>query len=101
MSTIQQATSINKVKTHTDKTDWVALAWQYLFFWYFSGVIHLIILATGTAGFMGMRSAILMSTLWLIPTIIFPNKSRAIAGVIGLILLPFSLMSLGYLYIYH
>ncbi|HSH53812.1 MAG TPA: phosphoethanolamine transferase CptA [Methylotenera sp.] len=86
--------------SHT-KIDWKGLAWQYLFFWYFSGVVHLIIFATGTAGFLGIRAAIYMSTLWLIPTLLFPQQTRRIAAVIGLILLPFALTSLGYLYIYH
>lgn len=81
--------------------DWGGLVWQYLFFWYFSGVIHLIILSTGTAGFVGTRSALIFSTLWLIPSLLFPRRTKAITATIGLLLLPFSLMSLGYLSIYH
>lgn len=81
--------------------DWKGLARQYLFFWYFSGVVHLIIFATGTAGFMGTRASIYMSMLWLIPTLLFPRHTRKIAAGIGLVLLPFALTSLGYLYIYH
>ncbi|HSI37562.1 MAG TPA: phosphoethanolamine transferase CptA [Methylotenera sp.] len=86
---------------HRNKTDWAGLAWQYLYFWYFSGLLHLIILATGTAGFVGTRASLYMSTLWLVPTMLFPQHARKISAVIGLLLLPFSLMSLGYLYIYH
>ncbi|PPC94466.1 MAG: hypothetical protein CTY33_04140 [Methylotenera sp.] len=81
--------------------DWKGLGWQYLFFWYFSGVVQLIIFASGIAGFTGFRAAIYMSTLWLIPTLLFPRHTRKIAAVIGVILLPFALTSLGYLYIYH
>lgn len=81
--------------------DWGGLGWQYLFFWYFSGVIHLIILSTGTAGFVGTRSALIFSTLWLIPTLLFPQRTKVISATIGLLLLPFSLLSLGYLFIYH
>lgn len=83
------------------QTGWKNLARQYLFFWYFSGVVHLIIFATGTAGFSGLRAAFYMSALWLIPTLLFPKQTRKIAAVIGLTLLPFALTSLGYLYIYH
>lgn len=89
------------VKTNALKNDWAGLAWLYLFFWVFSGVLQLIILTTGTAGFVGTRAAIYMSALWLIPVMFFPQHTRKISAVIGLILLPFSLMSLGYLYIYH
>ena len=81
--------------------DWAGLGWQYLFFWYFSGVAQLIILLTGTAGFVGTRAALVFSTLWLVPTLLFPQKTKAISAVIGLALLPFSLLSLGYLSIYH
>lgn len=83
------------------KNDWAGLAWLYLFFWVFSGVLQLIILTTGTAGFVGTRAALYMSALWLIPVMFFPQHTRTISAIIGLILLPFSLMSLGYLYIYH
>ncbi|HYN54052.1 MAG TPA: phosphoethanolamine transferase CptA [Methylotenera sp.] len=83
------------------KNDWAGLAWLYLFFWVFSGVLQLIILSTGTAGFIGTRAAIYMSALWLIPVMFFPQHTRKISAIIGLILLPFSLMGLGYLYIYH
>ncbi len=81
--------------------DWAGLGWQYLFFWYFSGVAQLIILLTGTAGFVGTRAALIFSTLWLVPTLLFPHKARVISALIGLMLLPFSLLSLGYLSIYH
>lgn len=83
------------------KFDWAALGWQFLFFWYFSGIAQLVIQLTGTSGFAGFRQALIMSTLWLIPTLLFPNKTRAIATVLGLVLWAFSLMSLGYLFIYH
>jgi len=36
-----------------------------------------------------------------VPTLLFPHKAKAISALIGLMLLPFSLLSLGYLSIYH
>lgn len=89
--------SLNSIKNF----DWAGLGWQYLFFWYFSGVTQSIILFTGTAGFVGTRAALMMSFLWLIPMLFFPKKAKLISAVIGLFLLPFALLSLGYLYIYH
>lgn len=88
-------------KQSQTKINWKDLAWQYLFFWYFSGVVQLIIFSGGIAGFTGLRAAFYMSTIWLIPTLIFPIHTRKITAVIGLFLLPFALISLGYLYIYH
>lgn len=81
--------------------DWKALGWQYLYFWYFSGIVQLIIFAGGIAGFAGLRAAIYMSALWLIPTLLYPRHTRTITAIIGLVLLPVALTSLGYLYIYH
>jgi heptose-I-phosphate ethanolaminephosphotransferase len=80
--------------------DWAGLGWQYLFFWYFSGVVHLIIILSVTS-FLGIRAALIFSTLWLVPTLLFPRKTKVITACIGLILLPFSLLSLGYLFVYH
>jgi heptose-I-phosphate ethanolaminephosphotransferase len=81
--------------------DWKGLIWQYLFFWYFAGIIPLVTLVSGTADTIASRSAFLMSALWLAPTLIFPHKTRLISAGIGLILWPFAILSLGYYYIYR
>ncbi len=88
---------INSIKN----IDWKGLGWQYLFFWYFAGIIPLVTLFSGTADTIASRSTLLMSTLWLAPTLIFPHKTRLISAIIGLILWPFAILSLGYYYIYH
>ncbi|MES2817737.1 MAG: phosphoethanolamine transferase CptA [Pseudomonadota bacterium] len=80
--------------------DWAGLGWLFLFFWYFSGVTHLLIQLTGTSGFEGFRQAFLMSALWLIPVLLFPARARVIAGSIGLVLWLCSLIGLGYFCIY-
>ncbi|MBX9913141.1 MAG: phosphoethanolamine transferase CptA [Pseudomonadaceae bacterium] len=80
--------------------DWAGLGWLFLFFWYFSGVTHLLIQLTGTSGFENFRQALLMSTIWLIPVLLFPSKARAIAGTVGVVLWLSSLVGLGYFCIY-
>ncbi|MGY4535003.1 heptose-I-phosphate ethanolaminephosphotransferase [Pseudomonas sp. TE3786] len=80
--------------------DWAGIGWLFLFFWYFSCVPQLLIQLTGTSGFTGFRQAFLMSALWLVPVLLFPTKTRAIAGGIGLLLWAASLVSLGYFFIY-
>ena len=82
------------------KMDWAGLGWLFLFFWYFSGVTHLLIQLTGTSGFENFRQAFLMSAIWLIPVLLFPSKARAIAGTIGVVLWLCSLIGLGYFCIY-
>ena len=81
--------------------DWAGLGWLYLFFWYFSGVTHLLLQFSDATTFVGFRNALVVSLLWLLPVLAFPHKARPIAAVTGLILWFFSLFSLGYFCIYH
>lgn len=81
--------------------DWAALGWQYLFFFYFSGVIQILVKFSKTSATGGLRLALLMSVLWLIPTLLFPKKTRTITIIIGLVLWATSLISLGYFFIYR
>lgn len=81
--------------------DWKGLIWLFLFFWYFSGVTQTLIQLTGTSGFEGFREAFLLSTLWLIPVLLFPARTRWIAGVLGIVLFLCSLLSFGYFLIYQ
>ncbi len=80
--------------------DWAGFGWLFLFFWYFSGVTHLLIQLTGTTGFESFRQAFLMSAFWIIPVLLFPRQARVITGSIGLLLWACSLVSLGYFCIY-
>lgn len=79
---------------------WKALFWLLLFFWFFSTVLQAVILVTGYSGSNGIRDSLLYSSLWLIPVFLFPNKTRIIAAVIGIILWAASLCSFGYYIIY-
>lgn len=79
---------------------WKALFWLLLFFWFFSTALQAVILVTGYSGSNGIRDSLLYSSLWLIPVFLFPNKTRIIAAVIGIILWAASLCSLGYYIIY-
>jgi heptose-I-phosphate ethanolaminephosphotransferase len=81
--------------------DWKGLAWLFVFFWYFSAVTQGLIQFSGTSGFEGFRNAFLFSALWLIPVLLFPARTRLIAGVLGLVLFLCSLLSLGYFLIYQ
>lgn len=82
------------------KVDWIGLGWQFLFFWYFSGVIQLLVKLSKTSATGNFRFAMLMSLLWLIPTLLFPKKTRIITIVIGMVLWITSLISLGYFFVY-
>ena len=89
-----------QVMSGRQRWDWAGLGWLFLFFWYFSGVTHLLIQLTGTTGFASFRQAFLLSAIWLIPVLLFPARARAIAGSIGVLLWACSLVGLGYFCIY-
>lgn len=81
-------------------TDWAALGWAYLFFWYFSGVYHVLLQVFDATIFVGFRQSVIVSTLWLIPVLLFPQRTRQIAAGIGGVLWLCSLASLSYFLIY-
>lgn len=81
--------------------DWAGLIWLFVFFWYFSGITQLLIQVTDTSGFAGFRQAFVMSGIWLAPMLLFPNKTRVMAAVIGVVLWACSMASLGYFFIYQ
>ena len=84
-----------------NQTNWAALGMAYLFFWYFSGVNHLLLQLTGQTIFVGFRQSIIVSTLWLIPLVLLPNQAKLVSLSIGLVLWLASLVSLGYFFIYR
>jgi heptose-I-phosphate ethanolaminephosphotransferase len=82
------------------KAQWAGIGWLFLFFWLFSGVTQTLIFATGAAGFVGFRSALYLSLVWLVPVLLFPRWTRQISAVVGLVLWAASLVSLSYFGIY-
>ncbi|MCU7938348.1 MAG: phosphoethanolamine transferase CptA [gamma proteobacterium symbiont of Bathyaustriella thionipta] len=79
---------------------WSSFGLHYLFFFYFSGLYQIIIFASGQAGGVGLRQAILMSFLWFIPILLIPRYTRIFTGIIGSFLWVTSLVSMGYLALY-
>lgn len=62
------------------KTDWAALGIAYLFFWYFSGIHHLLLQLTGQTIFLASVESIIVSTLWLVPLLLWPNQNPPLRG---------------------
>jgi heptose-I-phosphate ethanolaminephosphotransferase len=81
--------------------NWQAFLTLYFFFFYFSGITHILLQVTDSTIFVGLRQAIYMSLLWVIPALLIPNKTKLISSVIGIILWFTSLVSLGYFCIYQ
>ncbi|MBL4761117.1 MAG: phosphoethanolamine transferase CptA [Gammaproteobacteria bacterium] len=68
----------------------------YLFFAFFSVVPQLCIYFSNSSGFVGLRQSILVSMLWLIPILIFPQRAKLIATVIGVPLWLGGITTFGY-----
>ncbi|MCU6663721.1 Phosphoethanolamine transferase CptA [compost metagenome] len=79
---------------------WKALGWALLFFWFFSSLLQVTICVSGYSGTNGLRDSLLFSSLWLIPVLLFPNRTRIIAAIIGVVLWAASLAALSYFVIY-
>ncbi|MBP5968085.1 phosphoethanolamine transferase CptA [Pseudomonas iridis] len=88
-------------KTTAAGFDWAGVLWLFVFFWYFSGITQLLIQVTGTSGFTGFRQAFVMSAIWLAPMLLFPKRTKLLAGLIGVVLWACSMASLGYFFIYQ
>ncbi|NDJ55497.1 phosphoethanolamine transferase CptA [Enterobacteriaceae bacterium 4M9] len=78
----------------------MALLWLLLYFWFFSTALQAYIMLTGYSGTTGLRDSLLYSSLWLIPVFLFPNRTRLIAAVIGVMLWLSSASALAYFVIY-
>ncbi|MCO6540048.1 MAG: phosphoethanolamine transferase CptA [Gilliamella sp.] len=85
----------------TNKFSWSALIFNILFFTYFSSALQLYIFLSGHSNAIGLRDSIIYSLIWLIPVLIFPNYTRKIATIFGLIIGFLSLVSVGYFVIYR
>lgn len=81
-------------------TDLPALLWILLYFFFFSGVLQLLIMGTEYSGTNGLRDSLLFSLLWVMIVILFPRHTKIIAAVTGLVLWLSSLATLCYYIIY-
>jgi heptose-I-phosphate ethanolaminephosphotransferase len=80
--------------------DWAAIGWMLLFFWFVAGVTQLMLFASDSNGWRGLRQTFLLSGFWLIPLLLFPAQTRRLAGVIGGVIWLLSLPAFGYYLIY-
>lgn len=77
-----------------------ALGLAILYFCFFSTLLQAVITFSGFSGTNGLRDSLLFSTLWLIPLFLLPQRTRLLAGLIGVMLWAASLAVLSYYVIY-
>lgn len=91
----------NKTSPHAvSRQDWKSIFNLYLFFAYFSVLPQLLLYATDSTVFVGLRQAFVMSVLWFVPVLLLPRLFKPLTFIIGLILLLTSLVSIAYFCIY-
>ncbi|WP_414165341.1 phosphoethanolamine transferase CptA [Superficieibacter sp. BNK-5] len=79
---------------------WKAFGWALLYFCFFSTALQAVITFSGFSGTNGLRDSLLFSSLWLVPLFLFPQRTRIIAAVIGVVLWASSIAVLSYYVIY-
>jgi heptose-I-phosphate ethanolaminephosphotransferase len=90
-----------KVARDEGRFDWAGLGWFYLLLVYFAGLTHGLLMIYGATGFEGLRQALIVSLLWLVPVLLVPRRARGIAALVGLLLWATSLVGFGYFLIYR
>jgi len=80
--------------------NWKKLGKYYAFFLFFSLPYQIIIYIAGMSNTVGIREAILRSSLWLIPILLLPKYTKKTAGFIALILWAASIVSWSYFYVF-
>ncbi|AOR60170.1 phosphoethanolamine transferase CptA [Pectobacterium parmentieri] len=79
---------------------WGALIFLLLFLWSFSCALQLWIVLSGHSGTTGLRDSLIYSLLWLVPLLFFPQYTRRIAAVLGIVLWVPSAIAICYYSIY-
>jgi len=82
------------------KLDWGGIAKLYIFFFYFSFLYQMLVYVKLGAS-TGLRQALLLTLLWLIPILFFPKHTKTISAVIGILLGLTSWIPLAYFSVYR
>lgn len=82
------------------KSNWKNIVSLYGFFLFFSLPYQVAIYSAGMSNTIGIREALLRSTLWLIPVLLLPTYTKRISGLIGILLWATSLVSWSYFYVF-
>ena len=80
--------------------NWRKFGKLYFFFFFFSGPYQIAIYLAGMSNTTGIRDAILMSSIWIIPVLLWPKHTRVITASIGVLLWTTSIVSWSYFYVF-
>lgn len=80
--------------------NWRAFRQLYFFFFFFSGPYQIAIYLAGMSNTTGIRDAILMSSVWMIPVLLWPRHTKIMTAIIGVLLWATSIVSWSYFYVF-
>lgn len=79
---------------------WVDIGWIFLLFWYLTSTTQLLLTLSGATSFEGFKDTTLTTVFWLIPIFLFPQKTRNVTLIVGLLIWLSALPAFAYFLVY-
>lgn len=79
---------------------WVDIGWIFLLFWYLTSTTQLLLTLSGATSFEGFKDTTLTTVLWLVPIFLFPQKTRNVTLIVGLLIWLSALPAFAYFLVY-
>ncbi len=79
---------------------WLDIGWIFLLFWYLTSTTQLLLTLSGATSFEGFKDTTLTTVLWLVPIFLFPQKTRKVALIVGLLIWLSALPAFAYFLVY-
>jgi heptose-I-phosphate ethanolaminephosphotransferase len=79
---------------------WLDIGWIFLLFWYLTSTTQLLLTLSGATSFEGFKDTTLTTVLWLVPIFLFPQKTRKVTLVVGLLIWLSALPAFAYFLVY-
>jgi heptose-I-phosphate ethanolaminephosphotransferase len=79
---------------------WLDIGWIFLLFWYLTSTTQLLLTLSGATSFEGFKDTTLTTVLWLVPIFLFPQKTRNVTLIVGLLIWLSALPAFAYFLVY-
>ena len=79
---------------------WVDIGWIFLLFWYLTSSTQLLLTLSGATSFEGFKDTTLTTVFWLVPIFLFPQKTRNVTLIVGLLIWLSALPAFAYFLVY-
>jgi heptose-I-phosphate ethanolaminephosphotransferase len=76
------------------------IGWIFLLFWYLTSTTQLFLTLSGATSFEGFKDTTLTTVLWLVPIFLFPQKTKKVTLIVGLLIWLSALPAFAYFLVY-